>query len=131
MTPQELRARTKNFAIDAIHFCIALPPKDAERVIGRQLLRAGTSVGANYRAVCRARTDREFIAKLGLTIEEADESAYWIEILVESGLLTLAVTAKLHKEAEELTRIFVASRETARRKQPHCGGKSRRRESPS
>ena len=123
MTPQQLRARTKKFAIDVIHFCIALPAKDAERVIGRQLLRAGTSVGGNYRAVCRARTDREFIAKLGLTIEEADESAYWMEILVESGLLTPAVTESLHKEAEELTRIFVASRETVRRNQP----KSRRR----
>jgi four helix bundle protein len=115
MTPHELRARTKNFAIAVIHFCIALPPKDPERVIGRQLLRSGTSVGANYRAVCRARSDREFIAKLGLTIEEADESSYWLEILVEAGLMQRSATENLQTEADELTRMFVASRETVRR----------------
>ena len=127
MTPHELRARTKKFAVDVIHFYVALPSRDPERVIGRQLLRAGTSVGANYRAVCRARTAREFIAKLGVTIEEADESAYWIEILVESGLLTPALTGKLHNEADELTRIFVASRETARGNHPNSGGRSGQR----
>lgn len=95
MTPQELRTHTKRFAID---------------------VRAGTSVGANYRAVCRARSDKEFIAKLGLTIEEADESAYWLEILVEAGLVAAAATVKLLKEADELIRIVVASRETVRRR---------------
>ena len=94
MTPHALRARTKDFAIAVIRFCVALPPEDPERVIGRQLLRGGTSVGANYRAVCRARSDREFLAKLGPTIEEADESSYWLEILVEAGLMQPAATKK-------------------------------------
>ena len=116
MTPHELRARTKRFAIDIIRFCVTLPPTDVERTMGRQLVRAGTSVGANYRAVCRARSDKEFIAKLGLTIEEADESAYWLEVLVEGGLVAATATANLLKEAEELTRIFVASRQTVRRR---------------
>ena len=116
MTPQELRKRTKDFAIDVVRFCVALPTGDVERVIGRQLLRGGTGVGANYRAVCRARSDREFIAKLGLTIEEADESSYWLEILVEAELVGPPTTAKLQREADELTRIFVASRATARRR---------------
>jgi four helix bundle protein len=77
-------------------------------------LRAGTSVGANYRAVCRARSDREFIAKPGLTVEEADESSYWLEILVEAEPVRPPTAAKLQREANELTRIFVASRETVR-----------------
>jgi four helix bundle protein len=118
MTPHELRTRTKRLAIDIIRFCVALPPKDVERAIGRQLVRAGTSVGANYRAVCRARSDKEFIAKPGLTIEEADETTYWLEILVEAGLVASAATAKLLNEAEELIRILVASRETVRRRHP-------------
>jgi four helix bundle protein len=95
MTPKQLRARTKRFAIEVVRFCVTLKTNDVERTIGRQLLRAGTSVGANYRAVCRARSDREFIAKLGLAIEEADESSYWLEILVEAGLLPAVATAKL------------------------------------
>ena len=127
MTPHELRNRTKRFAVDIIRFCVALPPKDVERTIGRQLVRAGTSVGANYRAVCRARSDKEFIAKLGLTIEEADESAYWLEILVEAGLVAAAATMKLLNEADELIRIFVVSRETVRRRQAKRLRERRRR----
>jgi len=99
MTPQELRNRTKRFALDTIKFCPTLRHTDVERTIGRQLLRSGTSVGANYRAACRARSDREFIAKLGLTIEEADESSYWLELLLDSAQARSADAVHLQKEA--------------------------------
>lgn len=84
-------------------------------MIGRQLLRAGTAVGANYRAVCRPRSGPDFIAKLGLVIEEADETAYWLEVLVEARIVPHSVAGDLMREAEELTRIFVTSRATARK----------------
>ena len=114
MTPEQLRKRTKVFAIAIIRFTRRLPASDEARVIRRQLLRAGTAVGANYRAVCRPRSDADFIAKLGVVIEEADESAYWIELLVEAGMASAESVRELAREADELTRIFVASRETAR-----------------
>jgi len=115
MTPQELRHRTKIFAIDVIRFCRSLPKTDEARVISWQLLRCGPAVGANYRAVCRCRSDKDFIAKLGVVIEEADETAFWLELLVEAGIVKPAATRILYKEADELVRIFVSSRETARR----------------
>jgi four helix bundle protein len=116
MTPDELKARTRRFAVAVICFCRALPRTEEGRVIGRQLLRAGTSVGAHYRAACRARSDAEFIAKLGGAVEEADESGYWLELLVEADMVANARVDSLWREADELTRIFVASRETARRR---------------
>jgi four helix bundle protein len=114
MTPEELRKRTKKFAADTVRFWRTLPRSEDARVIGRQLLRAGTSVGANYRAVCRKRSDADFIAKLGVAIEEADEAGFWIELLVEVEIVTPKRVERLLGEAEELVRIFVASRETAR-----------------
>jgi len=102
MTPTELRQRTKTFAIET-------------RVISWQLQRCGPAVGANYRATCRCRSDNDFIAKLGVVIEEADESAFWLEILGEAEIVRPAATKRLLNEADELTRIFVSSRETARR----------------
>lgn len=114
MTPQQLRTRTKQFAIDVIKLSRELPRTEEARVIGRQLLRSGTSVGANYRAVCRAKTDPDFVFKLGVCIEESDEAAYWLEILVDIETLPRQVVAPLLREADELTRIFVASRETVR-----------------
>ena len=114
MTPQELRHRTKIFAIDVIRFCRSLPKTDEARVISWQLLRCGPAVGANYRAVCRCRSDKDFIAKLGVVIEEADETAFWLEVLVEAAIVKPAATKILYKEADELVRIFVSSRETAR-----------------
>jgi four helix bundle protein len=84
MTPQELRKRTKTFAVDIIRFCRTLPRTDESRQASRQLLRAGMSVGANYRSACRRRSDADFIAKLGIVIEEADEAGFWLEILVEA-----------------------------------------------
>lgn len=86
MTTEELKQRTKQFALRNIKLVQSLPSEDVARTIGRQLLRSGTSVGANYRAACRARSDAEFRAKLGIVEEEADESAYWMELLVESGV---------------------------------------------
>ena len=115
MTPEELRKRTKTFAVEVIRFCRRLPRTDEARVISWQLLRSGTAVGANYRAVCRCRSDKDFISKLGVVIEESDETAFWLEVLAEAGIGTGATTENLYKEADELIRIFVSSRETARR----------------
>ena len=115
MTPHELRKRTKTFALDVLRVCRTLPRTDESRQIARQLLRAGTSVGANYRAACRPRSDADFVAKLGVVIEEADESAFWFEILIEAEIVTPTRLGRLLRESDELIRIFVASRETARR----------------
>jgi four helix bundle protein len=87
---------------------------DEARIIGRQLLRAGTSVAANYRAVCRARSKAEFIAKMGTVVEETDETVFWLEVLVESGIVRQGQTESLLSEANELLAIFAASQRTAR-----------------
>jgi four helix bundle protein len=113
MTPEELRDRTKKFALDILRLCHPLTAEPV-RSIAVQLSRASTGVGANYRAVCRARSHADFIAKLGIAIEEVDESVYWLEVLSESGLVADSVVSPLRKEAEEITRILVASRRTAR-----------------
>jgi four helix bundle protein len=116
MTATELKNRTKRFAVTVIRFYRKLPRTEEGRVIGRQLLRAGTAVGAAYRAVCRCKSDPDFIAKLGTCIEEADESGYWLELSVEASLINRPDCAALLRESDELTRIFVASRETVRRR---------------
>src|SRR3954451_10820605 len=115
MTPDDLRKRTKAFALGVIEIVRGLPPAGPGGVLGRQLLRAATSIGANYPAVCRTRSDAGFVAKLGIVIEECDESAYWLELLAEAGCVQITWIRALLKEADELTRILVASRETARR----------------
>jgi four helix bundle protein len=114
MTPQQLKARTKRFALDIVRFCPTLPRTYEGRRIAGQLFSAGTAVGAAYRAVCRCKSDPDFIAKLGTCIEEADESGYWLEIAIEGGFIAPAAAAPLLGESDELTRIFVASRETVR-----------------
>jgi four helix bundle protein len=91
----------------------ALPHSTRGRVVADQLMRSGTSVGANYRAVCRARSRKEFISKLGVVIEEGDESAFWLELTIESGLLSAKRLAPLLQEANELVAIMTASRKTA------------------
>lgn len=96
----------------------ALPKTTAGRAIGNQLIRSGTSVGANYRAACRSRSKAEFIAKIGTVTEEADESAFWLELIMEGGLLKPELVFPLHKEAEELTAIFTASGRTAKENNP-------------
>ncbi len=112
--PEELKERTKRFAIQVVRLFRELPRTEEARVIGRQLLRAGTSVAANYRAVCRARSKAEFVAKMGVVVEEADESVFWLELLVDSGVVRAARIAELQSEANELLAIFAASQRTAR-----------------
>lgn len=114
MDKDELKARTKSFALRAMKLVDALPKTTAGRAIGSQLVRSGTSVGANYRAACRGRSKAEFIAKIGTVAEEADESAFWLELIMDGGLLTPGLVSPLHREAEELTAIFTASGRTAK-----------------
>jgi four helix bundle protein len=92
VTAEELKIRTRGFAVHVVHLVRTLHPTADARVIGRQLLRSGTGVGANYRAVCRPRSDADFVAKLGLVIEECDESAFWLELLMETDLVAPAAT---------------------------------------
>jgi len=110
----EFKRRTKQFALRVIRLCDSLPDKPAARVIGNQLLRAGTAVGANYRAACRARSPAEFRAKMGIVEEEADEIAYWMELLVEASLVKQELLSKLLQEADEIVAMVVASIVTAR-----------------
>jgi four helix bundle protein len=112
----ELKHRTKVFVLRVIRLVEALPRTRTADVIGRQLLRCATSVGANYRAACRARSQAEFAAKIGVVEEEADEVAYWLELIVESELLPSARVQDLLAEADELVAIFVASARTAKRR---------------
>jgi four helix bundle protein len=113
-TSDELKRRTKCFALMAIRLCQGLPRSQAGTVITRQLLRSSTSVGANYRAVCRARSTADFVSKLGIVLEEADETLFWLELLIESGVADHEKTAPLVREANELVSIFVASLRTAK-----------------
>jgi four helix bundle protein len=115
VTSDELKRRTKQFALRVLKLVAALPNTVAGRAIGGQLARSGTSVGANYRAACRGRSKAEFIAKMGTCEEEADESAYWMEIIIEGELLKQNQVEPLLKEAEELTKIFAQSRISASR----------------
>ncbi len=114
MDAEQLKRRTKKFGLDVIRLVEALPHNQTGRVIGNQLLRCGTSVGANYRATCRARSQAEFIAKVGISIEEADESHYWLELLSEAKLLPLENLQPLMQEADELVAILTASAKTAK-----------------
>jgi four helix bundle protein len=115
MDANELKTRTKQFALRVLKLVAALPNTLAGKAIGSQLSRAGTSVGANYRAACRGRSKAEFVAKLGTCEEEADESAYWMEMIIEGELLKRKQVEPLLAEAEELTRIFAQSRISASR----------------
>ena len=116
MNADDLKKRTKEYALRIITLVKALPNTPEGRAIGNQLIRSGTSVGANYRAVCRARSDAEFIAKLGIVIEEADESAFWLEIIIESKLLKRELVESLLAETNEITAIMVATRKTSKNK---------------
>ena len=114
MNPTELKARTKTFALRIIKLTRAIPKSDdAGRIITKQIVRSGTSVAANYRASCRARSQAEFIAKIGTVEEEADETALWLELLVESGIMSERKLSALLTEADELTAIMSSSRKTA------------------
>ncbi len=114
-TQQEvLRNRSKQFAIEAVRLCRILPKSDEARIIGRQLLRSATSVAANYRAVGRSRSRAEFISKMGTVVEEADESAFWLELLVECEIIAKEKIEGTLREANELLAIFAASQRTAK-----------------
>ena len=115
MSNENLKLRTKQFALRVIKM-VESPPKDqVSRVLSHQLLRAGTSVGANYRAACRSKSTADFISKMGTVEEEADESGYWIELLVDAGKISATKASALLKEAGELSAIAVASINTARK----------------
>jgi four helix bundle protein len=116
MTPDELKKRTKELALRTMELWDSLPNTCAGNGVANQLLRSSTSVGANYRAMCRARSDADFVAKTGVTLEEADESVYWMELIVESGMKPEQQVAALMKEGNELTAIFNASVHTVRQK---------------
>jgi len=105
--PVELRTRTKQFALRIIRLYSALPKSTEAQVMGKQLLRSGTSVGAHYREATRARSDAEFISKLEGGLQELEESVYWIELLAESGIIAPPRLEDLQKEADELTAIFI------------------------
>ncbi len=113
MTESEMKQRTKAFALRVIKLVNSLPKDLVSRTLGGQLLRSGTSVAANYRAACRARSKADFISKLGIVEEEADESALWMELLIESGLMPQSRLGKLLDEANQITAIIVASRKSS------------------
>jgi four helix bundle protein len=104
---KDLRHRTKAFALQIMQIFSTLPKTTEAQVLGKQLLRSGTSIGANYREAFRARSKAEFIAKCGDSLREIEESAYWLELLVESGIVSVEKLAPLRQECEELTAIFV------------------------
>jgi four helix bundle protein len=109
----DLKARTKNFALRVMKLIDALPRNIQGRTTANQIIRSATSVAANYRAACRARSRAEFIAKIGVVEEEADETAFWLELIVDSKLLSRERVAPLVTEASELVAIMAASRKSA------------------
>ncbi len=114
MTIDELRKRTKNFALAILRLVETLPRTRSADVLGRQLTRSGTSVGANYRAACRAKSRSDFIAKMKIVEEETDETLYWLELLQEAEIIPESKLGELAKEANELLAITVSSIKTAR-----------------
>ena len=137
MNNDNLKQRTKLFALEVVKLVEALPPGKTCDVLGRQLLRSGTSVGANYRAACRAKSPADFIFKMGIVEEEADESSFWVELLVEAGKLNGDKAASLLQECNELVAITVASIRTARKTRelnsatPHSAPRTPNSELPS
>lgn len=117
MNSEELKARTKKFALEIIRMVESLPRTKTGEIIGRQLLRSAASVGANYRATCRAKSQADFISKIATVEEESDETVYWLELLKEAGLKNGDPIKSLIREACELTAIFSASRKSAKDKQ--------------
>ena len=106
------KRRTKKFVVDNIKFFKSLPKTEEAKIIGRQLLRSSSSVGANYRAACRARSQAEFHAKLSIVVEEADESVFWMEVLIEAGIVKISDISVLIDEANQILKVVSASRKT-------------------
>lgn len=109
---EAFKKRTKKFVVDNIKLFRTLPKTEEAKIIGRQLLRSSSSVGANYRAVCRARSQAEFHSKLSIVVEEADESAFWMEVLIEAEVVHETDISHLLKEANEILKVTAASRKT-------------------
>jgi four helix bundle protein len=116
MNQEEMKQRTKLFALGIIQLVESLPKERIAGVLGGQLLRSGTSVGSNYRSACRAKSIADFISKMGIVEEEADESLYWMELLIEAGIEVSVKMDALMREAGELLSITVASIKTARKR---------------
>jgi len=114
MTENQMKDRTKQFALRVIKLVDALPNTTSGRALGGQLVRSGTSVAANYRAACRARSNADFVNKISIVEEEADESSLWMELIMDSGLMSKRKVADLHHESEQLVAMMVASRKTSR-----------------
>ncbi len=116
MKMQGLRDRTKKFALRTVRMFSSLPKRTEAQVLGKQALRSGTSVAANLREASRARSDAEFVSKLGIVEQELDETLLWLELLVEAEIVPEKKLAALHQEADELLKIIVASIRTAKRR---------------
>jgi len=117
MYPAEaLKKRSNQFAIRIVKLFRSLPRSEDARILGKQVLRSGTSVAANYRAVCRARSKAEFIAKIGIVVEEADETVFWLKLLVDTEIVRESRMRSLMDEANELLAIFAASQFTAKKR---------------
>ncbi len=112
---RKMQQRTMDFAVQVVKFFVKLPKTDEARIPGRQFLRSGTSVGANYRAVCRSKSDADFISKMGTVVEEADESVFWLELMERAKICSSASVEPLRTEANELLRVFSTSLNTAKR----------------
>lgn len=126
MTEQEFKDRTKRVALRIIRLVEALPRTRTADVIGRQLLRSGTSIGANYRAACRGRSPADVIAKLGIVEEEADESIYWLELLIDASIIPASRLDELKVELNEIVAMTVASQKTVRRNNPKSAIQNRK-----
>jgi four helix bundle protein len=111
-----LNQRTKKFAVEIIKFFQILPRSEEARILGKQLMRCGTSVAANYRAACRARSDQEFYAKICIVVEESDEVLFWLELLLDVAIVDQRKAEQIIQEAEELLKIFSASKKTLKNK---------------
>ena len=114
--PRDLRERTKNFAVRITRPYAPLPKTTEAQVLGKQVLRSGTSVGANYREATRARSTAEFVSKVGVSPQELEETDYWLELLVDSGIIPEARLTDLRNELNELTAILVSSVKTAKKR---------------
>jgi len=118
MDPEELRERTKRFAHRCVKLALALPNTPLGNLVRGQLLRCSTSVASNYRAACLAQSRAHFVSKISVVAEEADESAFWLEFIIDEGLLDKPRVAPLLNEANELAAIFISSRKTAKDRSP-------------
>ncbi len=112
---EKLKNRTKKFALRVIRLCQSLPQTPEANIIKKQILRSATSVGANYRAACRARSNAEFFSKISIVIEEADETMFWMELLQESGIVKFELLQDLYQENEEILKIMATARANSKK----------------